>query len=261
MSIATELENLNDDILDAYDAISAKGGTIPAHKNTNNLDTAISSIVEASPLYIPRAMSTDVPGTYTYKKDGITKYTVPTGVARYGTHSMEYAYSHCESLVEVDLSALANVGGLIPGVLAVDANGPDAFFHAFEYCTNLTTVDLSNTVYLDGFIYAFYGCTSLTTVKFDKVKTVCIGALNNTFKGCTSLRSLSFPALSTSTYGGTQDMSFTDMLSGVTGCTVHFPASLQSTMSSWTSVRNGFGGTNTTVLFDLQLINLINDLV
>ena len=41
------------------------------------------------------------------------------------------------------------------------------------------------------------------------------------------------------------------MLSGVTGCTVHFPSNLQSVIGSWTSVSAGFSGTNTTVLFDL----------
>lgn len=42
-----------------------------------------------------------------------------------------------------------------------------------------------------------------------------------------------------------------NVLSGVRSCTVHFPAAIQSTIGNWTSVQNGFGGTNTTVLFDL----------
>jgi hypothetical protein len=41
------------------------------------------------------------------------------------------------------------------------------------------------------------------------------------------------------------------MLPGVTGCTVHFPSNLQSVIGSWADVTEGFGGTNTTVLFDL----------
>lgn len=44
MSIANELTNLSTNISNAYDAVSAKGGTIPANKNTVNLATAISSI-------------------------------------------------------------------------------------------------------------------------------------------------------------------------------------------------------------------------
>jgi len=41
------------------------------------------------------------------------------------------------------------------------------------------------------------------------------------------------------------------MLSGCSNVTVHFPSNLQSVIGSWYDVQNGFGGTNTTVLFDL----------
>ena len=44
MSVASQLEQLETDITNAYSAINTKGGTIPAYKNTNNLATAISSI-------------------------------------------------------------------------------------------------------------------------------------------------------------------------------------------------------------------------
>ena len=75
-------------------------------------------------------------------------------------------------------------------------------------------------------------------------------AFNEAFRNCTSLTSLSFPALTTSSFGGSTTQ-FYRMLSGVRGCTVHFPAAIQSTIGSWADVTNGFGGTNTTVLFDL----------
>lgn len=44
MSIASELQDLNDNILGAYSAVNTKGGTVPANKNTANLATAITSI-------------------------------------------------------------------------------------------------------------------------------------------------------------------------------------------------------------------------
>ena len=44
MSIADELQNYNDGLLDAYDAVDAKGGTVPQNKNLDNLPTAIGSI-------------------------------------------------------------------------------------------------------------------------------------------------------------------------------------------------------------------------
>lgn len=44
MSITTSLEHLADDIMAAYNAIDGKGGTIPEHKNTENLGDSIASI-------------------------------------------------------------------------------------------------------------------------------------------------------------------------------------------------------------------------
>lgn len=44
MSISSELTALSTNLSNAYDAVSNKGGTIPANKNTANLATAISSI-------------------------------------------------------------------------------------------------------------------------------------------------------------------------------------------------------------------------
>lgn len=45
MASSTELiEKLNSDVLGAYDAIAAKGGTVPENKNTDNLASAVESI-------------------------------------------------------------------------------------------------------------------------------------------------------------------------------------------------------------------------
>ncbi len=70
---------------------------------------------------------------------------------------------------------------------------------------------------------------------------------------CTSLTSVSFPALKSNSFGTNYGVTkpFHNMLKGVTGCTVHFPSNMQSVMENMSSVTDGFGGTNTTVLFDL----------
>lgn len=44
MSIASELQDLNDYILASYSAVNTKGGTVPTNKNMANLATAIASI-------------------------------------------------------------------------------------------------------------------------------------------------------------------------------------------------------------------------
>lgn len=56
MSIADSLEHLTDDIRIAYKAIDEKGGTIPEHKNTENLGDSIASI--------PSGGGDDDPGDY-----------------------------------------------------------------------------------------------------------------------------------------------------------------------------------------------------
>lgn len=106
-------------------------------------------------------------------------------------------------------------------------SGNSAFGYTFQLCNGLTVATFSNLKYLTGSF-----------------------ALNYTFRKCTSLGDIYFNSLISDGFG-TNSNQFDNMLSGVTGCTVHFPSNLQTTIGSWTSVAGGFGGTNTAVLFDL----------
>ena len=92
--------------------------------------------------------------------------------------------------------------------------------------------------------------TGETTASFPKLNNIkASNAFQYAFYG-TRLTTLSFPALTSDSFTGFTNQ-FNNMLYGVNGCTVHFPSSIQSTIGSWSDVTNGFGGTNTTVLFDL----------
>lgn len=112
----------------------------------------------------------------------------------------------------------------------------------------LESIDISNATAID-LRSALNGFVNLKEVKMDKAQNVYLNKASatqgGTFQG-TSLETLSFPSLTS-----TSTMYFTDMLTGVTGCVVHFPSNLQSVIGSSTDVASGFGGTNTTVLFDL----------
>lgn len=120
--------------------------------------------------------------------------------------------------------------------------------------TAITKVDLSilTTISGENALYAaFKNCTSLTEVRLDSLSSITgYSAMCQAFKGCTSLTTLMFPSLQISAFGSNTNQ-FDEMLSGVTGCIVHFPSDLESIIGNWTSVLNGFGGTNTVVLFDL----------
>lgn len=164
------------------------------------------------------------------------------------TVSGQYGFKNfCTSNSNMALTSIS-----LPALTTV--SGREAFSRAFYHCNAATTLDIGNlkTVSAQQAMYqAFMNCTSLTSVTLTKLDTItgnrCLAGM---FYGCTSLTSLSFPALTTSSFGSYTNQ-FNQMLSGVTGCTVHFPAAVQSKIGSWADVTGGFGGTNTTVLFDL----------
>ena len=159
-----------------------------------------------------------------------------------GSSAFNGAFRNCTSLTSVNLSSLTTV------------SGSSAFGDAFRDCTSLTSVNLSSLTTastLNAFNSAFRNCTSLTSVNLSSLTTVSAGwVLAEAFSGCASLTSLSFPALTPSSFVPYTNQ-FNSMLNGCSNVTVHFPAAIQSTIGSWASVTGGFGGTNTTVLFDL----------
>lgn len=240
MSIATELQDLNDNILDAYSAIQTKGGTVPAHKNMVNLPTAINSI-SGGGSFVGIKREVNANGVYGLPVQNFS-FSLPSDAIDIGDYALYYAFRSCTALTSVDLSSLTAV------------KGKNAFGYAFNSCSNLTSVDLSSLTTTNAssiFEAAFSNCTSLTSVDLSSLTTVKGGfTFSNAFTGCTSLTSVSFPALTTSSFGSSTNQ-FSNMLSSCTGVTVHFPSAIQSTIGNWSDVTAGFGGTNTTVLFDL----------
>ena len=146
-------------------------------------------------------------------------------------------------ITSVDLSALTTV----------DTRG---LYWSFPY-NQITSVDLSalTTVGPYGLSSAFDN-NQITSVDLSSLTTVGGNGLSYAFtnnkdsQGQTTLTSISFPALTSQSFGESTDQ-FNGMLNGDDGVTVHFPSNLQSVIGDWADVTNGFGGTNTTVLFDL----------
>ena len=171
----------------------------------------IASIPSGGGSGVPREVTN---GVYGYPAQQFT-FSLPSTATGLAESALSYAFVKCTSLASVDLSSLTTV------------SGANSLEYCFGNCSNLASADLSSLTTVSG-SYAFV----------------------NAFYRCVSLSSLSFPALTASSFGSYTNQ-FDNMLRNVTGCTVHFPAAIQSTIGSWTSVTNGFGGTNTTVLFDL----------
>ena len=206
-----------------------------------------------------------------------------------GPNAFSNAFSSCKSLQTVDLSSLTTISSTnsqmfygCTGLTSIDLSSLTTVYsiqNMFQGCTALTSVDLSSVTTLYGtsnysFYGTFYGCTSLTSLDVSGITSVAghMGAFREMVRGCTNLQTLTinvsdagadgafismcynsgmknlyFPNLSTL---GTYTNQFNKMLEGTTGCTVHFPAAMQSTISALASYPS-FGGTSVTVLFDL----------
>lgn len=225
---------LDDTLTNIANAIRGKNGSSDKYK-PGQMAGAIDNI-PAGGLGIPREVSNGV-----YQIPEVTSFSLPSNATDVGKYALAYAFYSCPSLTSVDLSSLTSV------------SGEDAFYEAFYKCTALTSVDLSSLTTLSGrgaLESAFDACTALTSVDFSSLTTVSgYNSLYSAFSRCSSLTSLSFPALTVAglQYGSSQ---FDDMIRGVTGCTVHFPAAVKAKIETTAGYPN-FGGTNTTVLFDL----------
>lgn len=121
----------------------------------------------------------------------------------------------------------------------------------FTGVKGIAAYDANNSV----LVRKFHNLTTITSASFPDLDNLTTkGALGNCFSGCTSLTSVSFPALKTTSFGSTNKDQLNNLVSGVIGCAIHFPSNLSSKVSSLTGYPN-FGGTNTSVLFDLPATN------
>lgn len=245
---------------------NAKNATITANNsngvfqnlgsNASSLEFNIGSNVESIPAfflysstntnYFPKITTLNIPNnnsitkigqTAFYNCKGITSLVLPS-MTSVSTESMQGAFQGCSNLVTVSIPNLTSASYSMQSV--------------FQGCTALTSISMPKltSCAASGLISLCRDCTSLTTVDLSLLENVPSYALRYAFQNCTSLTTLSFPALTSTSFGNYKNQ-FNSMLTGVTGCTVHFPSNLQSVIGSWADVTAGFGGTNTTILFDL----------
>lgn len=154
------------------------------------------------------------------------------------SQGMQYAFRYCK-LTEASFPSLVNIYS-------------QGFYVTFSDNVNLSSVSLPvlKKIAYRGLQSAFTN-TALTSMTFPSLDTITDReCLYYSFMSCNSLTSVSFPALKSTSFGSYTNQ-FSNMLYNVTGCTVHFPSNLQSVIGSWADVTAGFGGTNTTVSFDL----------
>lgn len=171
-------------------------------------------------------------------------------------------------LTSVDMSSLINITGgracsnmfQRRGITSLDLSSlttinNDYACYSMFVDNRLSTLSLPSLTTING----YQACYSMFSSRYSTFTSVTFPVLSHIdgYQACygmfmqnTNLTSLSFPALTSTSFGSRYDY-FNNMLFEVTGCTVHFPSNLQSVIGSWSDVTTGFGGTNTTILFDL----------
>lgn len=185
-----------------------------------------------------------------YQCSGITSVDLSGLTTISGKNACQYMFQNTTSLISINMENLTTVSG---------QNGCN---YMFQYCSGITSINLSSLTTLSGgssFSTAFYRCTGLTNVVLSSLKELSGNSeCSNMFSNCSGLTSLSFPALTSSSFG-TKTNQFNNIVSNVTGCTIHFPKNLDptggSTVISGLGSYPNFGGTNTVLSFDLPSTN------
>ena len=176
-----------------------------------------------------------------FQNSKIKKADLSSLVAITGPQACDNMFSGSD-LEEVDIHNLESI----------TANGTYAARSMF-LGTKIRSIDLGKLnslgFYNYAFIWALAECENLEEVMFKSLTRVPPFGMQNCFNADTNLKRVYFYALTAATAS-----SFTDMLANCSNVTVRFPIAITTTIPSittWADVTNGFGGTNTTVLFDI----------
>lgn len=127
---------------------------------------------------------------------------------------------------------------------------------ALYLCTKLTSLTFESLEFLGeptdyGIMDSLcIGCNSLQTVSFPALKYVYSDcALQFAFRACPSLTDIYFNSIQTNSFGEVTSQ-FSGFLWQSSNVTLHFPSNVSAAVSALEEYPD-FGGTNTTILYDL----------
>lgn len=257
----TENQYITNVDFSSLETLSGAGAMFRAFTGCNSLSTVdLSNLTEITG---EQALS------YAFYESGVQSVSLDGLYSVGGYGSMEECFAFCNNLEYLTLNALHDINEVsmldfaygcenlqsvnMEFLVSVSEN---SLATGFSDCENLSNVVLDSLYQVDmeGMLACFFN-TSLDYVNFLSLKILSDNSLCNCFGDCQSLTQLYFPALSEE-YLSDYTYAFTGMLVGTENVTVHFPGNLQD-MTQFQDVIDGFGGTNTTVLFDLPYTYLI----
>lgn len=174
----------------------------------------------------------------------LTTFEAPRLRVISGQNAFQEGFYGTSSLTSIDFSGLETL------------DNATVFGAAFAY-TGLTEVEFPALTYAfqQSFYNAWYYCSYLTEARFPVLSDMGSNAFMGAFGYCTALTDVYFGGVTASTFNDySSKRLFRDMLRGCSGVTVHFPTSVQSTVSdlmSGVDFSTGFTGTNTSIVCDL----------
>lgn len=194
MAISNELNTLKANISNAYNAIQAKGGTIPTNKNTQNLSDAINTI-QGGGSGTDYFVDSIIVGRY--KAIELIKTIPPITVGNINLTELSAMFSGCKSLETVPLFDTSHVTHMqnmfeycrqLKTVPLFDTSRVTDIGGMFSKCTALITIPSFDTSNATNMSYMFNNCTALAAVPL--LNTSKVLSLTNMFYGCNNLENI-----------------------------------------------------------------------
>lgn len=193
MAIADKLTKLSNDIINAYDAIDDKGGTIPANKNTDNLEDAIRSISSG---HLDNTEYAEANDDLDDILEGSTPVTIyPPDWSEIGyedtPEDIINAFNYSKNIKDNWNSSITTLYYVyyndknLVYMPPVDTTNVTNISYAFYNCSNLKEIPLLDTTNVTNMQSAFSNCSSLKNIPV--LDTQKVTNMSSTFTGCTNL--------------------------------------------------------------------------
>ena len=193
MAVSNELNTLKANISNAYNAIQAKGGTIPTNKNTQNLSEAINTI-QGGGGGTDYFVDSIVVGRY--KATELIK-TIPPITVDSNLTEISAMFSGCKSLETVPLFDTSHVTHmqdmfnrcrLLKTVPLFDTSRVTQINGMFSNCAALITIPSFDTSSATNMAYMFNNCTSLAALPL--LNTSKVLSLTSMLYSCNKLENI-----------------------------------------------------------------------